>query len=119
MRIFETIELAIQIFKICVVIMIIVIPIMVIKAIINEKKINDNVKEINKGLDAIDDMFMNSGSCMSCVYRGGNPTKLASSEIVDCWKLNKKVNWIEEDFSKEHPCPYFEGDRRLLTKRRG
>jgi len=115
MELFETIGLFI---KLWVIGMVIFVPIFIIKAIINEKKLRDRQKEINKGLDLFDDMNMNSGSCMTCIYRGGDRTKWASSEVIYCPQLNKNVNWTEEGFSREHPCPYFEGDPMLLTKRR-
>ena len=115
MGLFDTIGTTIEIWL---VLMAIGIPIILIRSFLQNKKINDDVKEISKGLDLFDDMYMNSGSCSSCVYRDGDHTKLAGSEIVYCYKLNKEVNWIDEEFSREHPCPYFEGDKRLLTRRR-
>ena len=114
MGLFETIGLFI---KLWVIGMVIFVPIFAIKGIISEKKLQNNLKEINKGLNLFDDMNMNSGSCMTCIYRGGDRTKWASKEVVYCSRLNKNVNWIEEDFSREHPCPCFEGDPLLLTKR--
>ncbi len=94
------------------------IPIIIIRSLIDSKKMKDDLKEINRGLDLFDDMHMNSGACFSCIYRNGDHTKVNLNNIVYCSRLNKNVNCEEEDFSKEHPCPYFEGDPDLLAKRR-